>query len=138
LAKDVVWVTDIESLGEQAGMQRKQVALDCGFHAAVAIPVLAGNEVVALLEFFMDRPRSTDLRHTQTVEVIANQAGSLVARRIEQKRHEDELRRARDEAEAASHAKSDFLSRMSHELRTPLNSVIGFANVLRKNKGGRM
>ena len=53
-------------------------------------------------------------------------------------RYEAQLLRARDDAETASRAKSDFLSRMSHELRTPLNSVIGFANVMRKNKGGRL
>ena len=136
--RDVVWVPDIATVGELSGMQRSRDALDSGFQAAVAIPVMSGGDVVALLEFFMDRPRATDLRHTQMVEVIANQAGSLIARRLEQKRHEAELTRARDEAEAASHAKSDFLSRMSHELRTPLNSVIGFANVLKKNKTGRM
>lgn len=45
---------------------------------------------------------------------------------------------ARAEAERASQAKTDFLSRMSHELRTPLNSVIGFANVLRTNRGNRL
>ena len=45
---------------------------------------------------------------------------------------------ARREAERASHAKSDFLSRMSHELRTPLNAVIGFANVLRVDRAGRL
>ena len=52
----------------------------------------------------------------------------------EQKAAEEELVRAKEAAEAANRAKSDFLSGMSHELRTPLNSVIGFANVLRKNK----
>ncbi len=38
--------------------------------------------------------------------------------------------RAREAAELANHAKSDFLSRMSHELRTPLNAMLGFAQLL--------
>lgn len=46
----------------------------------------------------------------------------------------EELRKAYAVAEAASTAKSEFLSSMSHELRTPLNAILGFAQLLRRDK----
>ena len=48
----------------------------------------------------------------------------------ERARMEKALREAKEEADRANHAKSDFLSRMSHELRTPLNSILGFGQLL--------
>ncbi|HUH12973.1 MAG TPA: PAS domain S-box protein [Longimicrobiales bacterium] len=53
-------------------------------------------------------------------------------------RAEGDMRKAKEEAEEASRAKSRFLANMSHELRTPLNSVIGFTNVVMKNKAGNL
>ena len=56
----------------------------------------------------------------------------------ERKQMERALQMAMEEAEEANRAKSRFLASMSHELRTPLNSVIGFTNILLKNKKGNL
>ncbi|MDQ6623080.1 MAG: ATP-binding protein, partial [Verrucomicrobiota bacterium] len=50
----------------------------------------------------------------------------------ERKRNEAELRAAKEDADRANHAKSEFLSRMSHELRTPLNAILGFGQLLER------
>jgi PAS domain S-box-containing protein len=125
------WITNVV---KDSNFPRSGLALELGVRGAFGFPVLAGRQVMAVLEFFIDKPA----RPEETILEVMAHVGTQLGRVFERWKSDRELRAAMAAAEAASTAKSEFLANMSHELRTPLNSVIGFAAFLLKNKAGTL
>ena len=117
LRPDETWLTALLGSPDQA-----RVLAGKRPSSVLVLPIRQGDETRAVLSLFSfgggSAPSETD---DHLAAEIVERAGVA----LEQAR----LFRA---AEAASHAKSDFLNVISHELRTPLNGIVGYAGLLRE------
>ena len=129
-----VW---IPNLRKDRNFPRAQFAERSGLRAGFGFPILLGNEVLGVIEFFSQEIRQPDRELLETIGSVGSQIGQFQ----ERKRAEEKLahllvreRAARADAEKANRLKDEFLATLSHELRTPLNAVIGWSRMLKSGK----
>jgi len=128
--REAAWIPNV---AEDQNFPRAGAASREGLHGAFGFPIMLGEEVLGVIEFFSPEVREPDEELLKMVVGIGGQIGQFSERKRAEERLAELLeseRAARADAEKANRLKDEFLATLSHELRTPLNAVIGWSRML--------
>src|SRR5207302_5054665 len=116
----------IPDVVQDANFLRAPIAAREGLHAALAIPILLGGEVLGVMEFFSHEIRQPDPNLLNIMATIGSQIGQF----IERKRAEDALHRAQAELAHVTRVATlgELTASIAHEINQPLTAVIANAN----------
>jgi signal transduction histidine kinase/NO-binding membrane sensor protein with MHYT domain/DNA-binding NarL/FixJ family response regulator len=121
------WVEDVTL---DSSFPRAPFAKQSGLKTGFAFPIIIGEKVIGVMQFFTDKKEPIN---SPLLELMSD-VGSLLGSFVDRKRMEEKAFLAKETAEKANQAKSKFLANMSHEIRTPMNAILGYSQIILRNK----
>ena len=133
-SREPAWIQNVTS---DEIFLRAGVAQQSGLRGALAIPIISGEEVIAVLQFFLREPREEDERMVRVIAAVASQLGMV----IERKRAADALNLLNAELEQRvsqrtadlgikSRELETFAYSVAHDLKAPLRGIEGYSRLL--------
>lgn len=131
-----VHIPDTYEIPEKGAVERS-LLLSLGIKSALTVPIYTERTVfgfmgIYTIDSYMEWTES-QIRGVMVIAQILAHAFASIDAETQLIIMKEESIAAKEAAETANRAKSDFLSSMSHELRTPLNSVLGFTQILQSD-----
>jgi len=123
---EVINIPDVNNLPPEASVEKEKFIFQ-GIKSLLYVPLVVNGQTRGILGFESVRyKRSWQDNEIMLLKVLAD----TLTDAHQKVSSEKELIAAKEQAEAANKAKSQFLANMTHEIRTPLNGVIGFTELL--------
>ncbi len=103
-----------------------RMALDAGYHAVIAVPLMLQEQAIGAFMLYFDKPYQVSKRDTFLLSTAAIQTSMAIQNAL----LFAEVKDKNEALERANALKSQFLATVTHELRSPLHSIIGYGSMV--------